>query len=258
MKFLMIFVVNICLLWSYSIQANTFKIVGIEGAPLRFYDSNQELVGIDVDIIDIIMTRLEVPYEIEIVTSSTRLRHLWESPNVDMILTYSYKAERAKYLNYPAESHIVLGWNFFVLKENLGRINFRNISDLKGLKVGATQGFSYTDEFWQAAEEGLFEIDTVVKNELNMNKLLHGRFDTYANSRIDTLYQAKKGGYVNKISYLEVPLKEKSYFNTFVKASDFPKVESLQKAYDIELKKMRDNGELKAIYSKYLGDTATY
>ena len=240
------------------VSAHSFKIVGIQGAPLRFYDENQQLVGIDVDVIDTIMKKLEVPYEIEIVASSTRLKHLWQDPNVDMILTYSYKTERAQYLDYPVQSHVTLSWNFFLLKENLGKFDFDTFDDFKGLKIGATQGFSYTKAFWEAADSGVFTLDMVVKNELNMNKLLHGRFDTYANSRIDTLFQARQGGYLDKITFLQKPLKEKQYFNTFVKVSDYPYIESIKRRYDIELQKMRKEGVLQVIYDKYLGNQESY
>lgn len=246
------------LLVSAITKADTFKIIGIEGAPLRFYDTNQQLVGIDVDVIDTIMKRLQVSYDIEIVSSSTRLEHLWQDANIDMILTYSYKNERAEYLLYPKESHITLSWNFFVLKKNLGKFDFETLNDLEGLRVGATQGFSYTKEFWDAADSGVFTLDMVVKNELNMKKLLRGRFDTYANSRIDTLYQARLGGYLSEIAFLEKPLKEKRYFNTFVKASGYQGIDEIKKGYDRELKKMRDSGELEAIYQKYLGNQESY
>jgi len=238
--------------------ANTFKVVGIEGAPLRFYDESNTLVGIDVDIIETIMERLEVSYELEMVTSSTRLKYLWRDPDVDMILTYSYKSERAEFLYYPEQSHVTLSWNFFILKENVGKFDYHSLIDLQGLTVGATNGFSYTKGFWEAADDHLFEVDTVVKNELNMPKLLRGRFDTFANSRIDTLYQAKQGGYFDKITYLEKPLKEKKYYNTFVRVSDYPNIENIKRRYDVELKKMRENGELDAIYAKYLGNAASY
>jgi polar amino acid transport system substrate-binding protein len=239
-------------------HADTFKVVGIEGAPLRFYDDTHTLVGIDVDILDTIMRRLKVSYDIEIVKSSTRLKYLWQDPDVDMILTYSYKPERAEHLYYPKQSHVTLSWNFFILKENIGKFDYTVLTDLQGLKIGATNGFSYTKAFWDAAASNVFELDTVVKNDLNMNKLLRGRFDTYANSRIDTLYQAKKGGYFDKITYLKKPLKEKAYFNTFVRVSDYPGMEDIKRSYDIELDKMRKSGELERIYAKYLGDESSY
>lgn len=231
--------------------SDALKIVGIPGAPLRYIDEANNVVGIDVDIIDTIMKRLDIEYEVELLNSSTRLKKLWRDPNVDMILTYSHKAERFKHLTYAKQSHITLGWNFFVRKENLSKIDFKKLEDLSGLKVGATLGFAYTPAFWEAAEEGIFKLDTVVKNELNLKKLVHGRFDTFANIREDTLYQAKVAGYLDEIAYLPTPLKEKKYYNTFVKVSDYPHLSRVMVRYDEELLKMKQDGTIERIYKKY-------
>ncbi len=241
----------ISIIFSGIIFAHPLKIVGIPGAPLRYINEANDLVGIDVDIVDTIMKRLDIDYEIELLNSSTRLKKLWQDPNVDMILTYSHKAERFQYLTYAKHSHITLGWNFFVRKENLGKIHFNKIDDLAGLNVGATLGFAYTPEFWQAAEDGVFELDTVVKNELNLKKLVHGRFDTFANIREDTLYQAKVAGYLDEIAYLPTSLKEKKYYNTFVKVSNYPNLASVMVRYDEELLKMKQDGSIDRIYKKY-------
>ena len=241
----------ISIIFSGMIFAHPLKIVGIPGAPLRYINEANDLVGIDVDIVDTIMKRLDIDYEIELLNSSTRLKKLWQDPNVDMILTYSHKAERFQYLTYAKHSHITLGWNFFVRKENLGKIYFNKIDDLAGLNVGATLGFAYTPEFWQAAEDGVFELDTVVKNELNLKKLVHGRFDTFANIREDTLYQAKVAGYLDEIAYLPTSLKEKKYYNTFVKVSNYPNLASVMVRYDEELLKLKQDGSIDRIYKKY-------
>jgi len=241
----------ISIIFSGMIFAHPLKIVGIPGAPLRYINEANDLVGIDVDIVDTIMKRLDIDYEIELLNSSTRLKKLWQDPNVDMILTYSHKAERFQYLTYAKHSHITLGWNFFVRKENLGKIHFNKIDDLAGLNVGATLGFAYTPEFWQAAEDGVFELDTVVKNELNLKKLVHGRFDTFANIREDTLYQAKVAGYLDEIAYLPTSLKEKKYYNTFVKVSNYPNLASVMVRYDEELLKLKQDGSIDRIYKKY-------
>ena len=97
--------------------ADTFKIVGIPGAPLRYVNASDEVVGMDVDIVKTIMDRLGIKYEINLLNSSTRLKKLWQDPNVDMILTYSHKAERFEHLIYAEQSHITLGWGFFVREE---------------------------------------------------------------------------------------------------------------------------------------------
>jgi len=236
-----------------SLFADTLNIIGIPGAPYRFYNDENKLVGFDVDILHEIMTTLDVEYKIELLDSSTRLTQMWQSPDVDMVFTLSKKAQRIKLLTFAEESHINLSWNFFIRKENKGKIFFNRYEDLAGLRIDATNGFAYTPEFWQAAQEGLFTLDTVVNNRLNLKKLVHGRFDTFASNTIETLYSAKQSGYLDEIDYLDKPLKQKTYFNTFVKASDYPNLDRVIQGYNQELKRMKRDGRYNLIYQKYFG-----
>lgn len=190
-------------LFTHSSSADTLHIIGIPGAPYRFYNDDNQLVGFDVEILDEIMGQLEVDYQIELVNSSTRLTQMWKDPNVDMVFTLSKKPQRFELLTYAKESHINLNWNFFIRKENIGKIFYNSYEDLAGLRVGATTGFAYTPDFWKAAEEGVFILDTVVNNKLNLKKLIHNRFDTFASNTIETLYSAKLEGYLDEITYLE-------------------------------------------------------
>jgi polar amino acid transport system substrate-binding protein len=248
-------IAGLFLMINSPVFARDFNIIGIPGEPLRFYNDQNQLTGIDVDIITEIMDRLDIPFSIKLISSSARLENFREDSSTDMIFTYSYNDERAKYLIYPEESHITLSWNFFYLKEYEGMFDFETFEDLKGLKVGATIGFSYTPEFWQAADDEIFILDLVVKNELNLLKLIGNRFDLYPNSRIDTLYQARSSGFLDKITYLPKPLKEKKYYNTFVRKSDYPDLDSIIQRYDEELRNMKKEGLIQNIYDKYLNDS---
>lgn len=240
---------------SQSLRAETLNIIGIPGAPYRFYNAEDKLVGFDVDILDEIMTTLGVDYQIKLIDSSTRLTQMWQNSDVDMVFTLSKKDQRIKFLTYADESHINISWNFFILKKNKEKIYFKNYEDLAGLKVGATRGFAYTPAFWQAASEGVFTLDTVVNNSLNLKKLVHGRFDTFASNTVETLYKAKQSGYLDDIVYLEKPLKQTSYFNTFVKVSDYPNLGAVIQGYNHELKEMKLDGRYKRIYQRYFGQT---
>lgn len=242
-------------LFSQGLRADTLNIIGIPGAPYRFYNAENELVGFDVDILDEIMSTLDVEYRIKLIDSSMRLTQMWQDPDVDMVFTLSKKAQRIEYLFYAAESHINISWNFFILKENKGKIFFNTYEDLAGLRVGATNGFAYTPAFWNAAREGVFTLDTVVNNTLNLKKLIHGRFDTFASNTIETLYSAKQSGYLDDVIYLEPPLKQTPYFNTFVKVSDYPHLDDLIQGYNHELKQMKQDGRYQRIYQKYFGQT---
>lgn len=238
-----------------NVYADTLNIIGIPGAPYRFYNEDDKLVGFDVDILNEIMDKLNVEYHIELVNSSTRLTKMWQSPDVDMVFTLSKKQERLELLTYAKESHINLSWNFFIRKENEHKIFFDSYEDLAGLNVGATSGFAYTTAFWEAAEQGVFTLDTVVDNKLNLKKLVHGRFDTFASNTIETLYSAKQAGYLNEITYLQKPLKQTPYYNTFVKASDYLNLKGLIHDYNRELSMMKEDGRYQIIYQKYFGLT---
>jgi polar amino acid transport system substrate-binding protein len=65
---------------------------------------------------------------------------------------------------------------FFYLKSNpLG--DWNTLSDLEGKRIGATSGFTYTAEFWDAAKSKRLDIQEASSDELNFKKLLKGRVD---------------------------------------------------------------------------------
>jgi len=230
-----------------------FIIAGIPEEPNRWFDANGKMVGIDIDIIEYIMKKMEIPYKIILESSSARLEANWMSdqPPYDLVFTYSHKAERETYLYYAKESHIEFSWNFFIKKEDEGKYKFEKWEDLKPYKIGATQGISYSDEFWKAHADGLFDLDIVQKNEIQMDKLLAKRIDMVPLNTQATLCEAKKNGFLDKISYLPKPIKSKPYYNTFVKKSSYPDLNGIMVKYDEILKEMKADGTLKSLLSKY-------
>jgi polar amino acid transport system substrate-binding protein len=53
------------------------------------------------------------------------------------------------------------------------------IEDLKGIRIGATLGYNYGDQFSAAEKEGRILVDRVAKDETNFKKLLHKRIDIF-------------------------------------------------------------------------------
>ncbi|HPO49898.1 MAG TPA: ABC transporter substrate-binding protein, partial [Spirochaetota bacterium] len=93
--------------------------------------------------------------------------------------------------------------------------------------------------------------DEVVKDELQITKLLNGRIDMAPLSTSTTLYKASKNGYLDKITYLPKPMKSEAYYNTFVKKSDYPGLKDIIKNYDAILSRMKAEGILQKIRDKY-------
>jgi len=234
------------------VMAQELIIGGIPEEGMRVKTDEGLYAGFDVDVIDYIMKELKIPYKILLFDSSPRLKDSWINGNdLDMVFTYSVNTDREAYLIYPKESHIQLSHHFFILKKNEGKIIYNTFEDFKGLKVGITQGWAYTPEFWQAVGSGIFQSDVQPVGERQIKKLLAGRFDIAPLPTYSTLYDAKNKGYADQITYLPKPLKSEPYYNTFVKKSNYPGLRELVDQYDRILKNMKDDGTLNAIITKY-------
>ena len=234
-------------LLTQSLLAETLNIIGIPGAPYRFYNEENQLVGFDVDILNEVMTTLDLEYKIELLDSSTRLTQMWQSPDVDMVFTLSKKAQRLKLLTYAEEPHINLSWNFFIRKSNEGKIKYDTLDDLKGLKVGATKSFAYTDEFWAAD----LDLDVMPNNDKQLKKLINNRFDVVPMTTLSTLHKARINGQIDKITFLPKVLVYTKLYNTFTKTSTYPNKAKLIREYNLTIKKLTKSGQIQAIFDKY-------
>ena len=240
-----------------------FLIEGIIEPPLRWYDENHELRGIDIDIITLALTKMKdiIPrYKIRLLESSPRLTINWQEGKSDMVFSYSKKEEREKYLYYANVSHITQSYSFFLKKDFVasqkrkGReVKFQDYSDLKDYTFAATKSVAYTPEFWKYVNDGTLKTSLVVHNELTMRMLLHGRVDIIPHNLIPGFWIAEQGGYSDQIMALPKPLKEKKYYNTFVKKSDYPGIadQTIIKRYDEVITAMKENGDIKRIMRKY-------
>ena len=88
--------------------------------------------------------------------------------------------ERAKYFLY-SEPLLFDDTVFFHLKDN-GFPDWETLDDLVGTRIGATRGYTYTKEFWDAARSGRLDIQEANSDEANFKKLLAGRIDTFPTS----------------------------------------------------------------------------
>lgn len=55
--------------------------------------------------------------------------------------------------------------------------SWQRLQDLKGYRIGATQGYTYTRDFWDAANSKLLDVRVVNRDELSMKMLLRQRLD---------------------------------------------------------------------------------
>lgn len=165
-----------------------------------------------------------------------------------MILAVSKNSDREHYLYFPTNSYLDLTWHFFIHADNVGKIHFEKLSDLKALVIGATHEYSYTPEFWEAQ----LNLMVVSRNELIIPLLLAKRVDAAPMNTLATLHELKTKDLQDKIIYLPKPLSSKKYYNVFSKNSDYPKIETLVSAYDKVLEQMQNDGTIQLIFDRHL------
>lgn len=88
--------------------------------------------------------------------------------------------ERALDFHYSAPL-LVDSTVFFYMKDN-PIPDWETLDDFKGRRIGATAGYTYTPEFWEAAKSKRLNIQEASSDELNFKKLLKGRIDMFPTS----------------------------------------------------------------------------
>ena len=231
-----------------AVQAQRkFIVIGDQEPVFRYRDDNGKITGIDIEIIDLVMKELKLPYEFYLIKSTARGVAEAKRGSVDMLMSKIMKEDRKSYLIYPQETYRNIAWNFFIRKEDEGKIKYDSFDDLKGLKVGATKSFAYSDAFWAAD----LDLDIMPNNHKQLDKLIYKRFDIVPMTTLSTLYMARMNGQSDKITYLPKVLAYTKLYNVFTKASRYPNKEKLIKEYDRAIIKLTKNGQLQAIFDKY-------
>lgn len=229
--------------------ARTLIIEGLEEPPLKWLDYNTPR-GIDVDIMTEVLDELGIrDFTFRFVDSGRRLLHNAQQGESDIILTLSQNDERAEYLEYPEEAHLLLDWRFAIRVEDVNRIRFSEFEDLAPYRIGAAAGYSYTRTFW---ESGL-DIETVARNDLLIPMLLENRLDVVPVNYLSTVFDSIQSGKRKQLAFLYPPLRRAAYYNPFARASDYPDKAKFLKAYDKIIRDMRNDGRLLAIFERYLG-----
>ena len=138
-------------------------------------------------------------------------RGVIETKNGNYIaLSYVYWSkdrEKEFYLSEPISEEKIV---FFHLKSNPIK-DWKTLDDLKNYKFGATRGYTYTKEFWQAAESKRLKVDLTDSDTQNFKKLFVGRIDIFPSGLVNGYSLLQKEFDVSKshlISFHPKPLSE--------------------------------------------------
>ncbi len=92
--------------------------------------------------------------------------------------SYWYKSKEREKDCYYSDSISIEKLVFFHLKSNPMK-DWHTLEDLKNYKIGATRGYTYIKEFWDAAKSKKLSVQVTNTDKQNIEKLLIGRIDIF-------------------------------------------------------------------------------
>lgn len=178
-------------------------------------------------------------------------RGLRETKNGDYsALSYVYftkDREKEFYLSDPiSEEKIVL----FHLKANPIK-DWEKLDDLKDYKFGATRGYTYNEEFWQAAESKRLKVDVTDNDMQNFKKLFAGRIDIFPSGLVNgyrILQKEFEAGKLELLTYHLTPLTNTTGHLAFTRSRQDSG--SLLQIFNHGLKKLKKEG----LYDQFRDD----
>ena len=231
-------------------EQELFIVTDTEFPPFGYMENNKQ-VGIDIEMVNEIVRRLNLKIEIKMVPWN-RLLAMTKKGTCDASFSLFKTEERERFaLFVTAEPIHYSTYKYYVLKGK--EFKYEKISDLYGKTIGINAGFNISDEFDKACEERKITKQEVEDTETNIKKLLGGRFDALVDNDLVLPFVAKKLGVLDRIVALPKPAKEKrGAFLVLSKASEnIEDKEALLKQINDTLTAMEKDGTIEEIINKY-------
>lgn len=218
------------------------------------YTKNDRMLGINVDLVERIMTSLRLPYEIR----SYPWPRAWmmaERGQADVVLSVSYHPDREQVLYYtdgqrtaakdgslPVDYLWLSRYGFFVKNTNGDNDQFNSYESIIASKarVGLNKGYSYAPSFPADRFQSHIYYDT----EAGFMGLIKDEIDVYPMDMTVGRHTLLEMGLDKSVSCLPQVLFSKAYLCPFVKASDYPGLESIMYEFYHQLRQLRASGLL--------------
>jgi len=231
-------------------QEQVLRLATIEDFKPFVWKENNRAAGIDSDIVSEMARRAGIGTEIKFVPWK-RAMHMTKKGTADGAFTAFKTPEResfAHYLSYPIHFST---YSLFVVKGH--EFLFQSVEDLYEKEIGINSGFSLGKKFEEAKKNGKILVQEAKTTEQNIKKLLIGRFEAYIGNLHATLYALKTMGLSGRIVYLPHPVqKPRGAYLIISKTAEIKNKEELIRRLDDALKKMKEDGTIENIHSKYL------
>ena len=181
-------------------SARTLELVTLQYPPYE-YEEDGELKGFVVDIIHAVFQRMDQPINITLLPWARALQMI-EDGTADAIFTAYKTPERELFADYSNEILMPQVISLFVRQGSPITFN-GDLAELKQYTFGAVRGVSYGRVFDEAVEQAIIEQpDLAATGEINMEKLIAGRFDILVSNKYGGLHILQKMGALNQVREL--------------------------------------------------------
>lgn len=209
------------------------------------YEKNGKPAGLDYEITREVLHRLNVELELQFMPWKRCLLAM-EQGSADGILDIFHLPEREAHMQFIDEPLSDIEFVLFFARNR--PYPFKHLDDLRGLVVGVSPGYWYTDEAFRNSK--LFRREEAPTHEANLGKLVRNRVDLVVNDRRAGLYLAGQLGLERQLGYNPTPV---SRGRLYLALRRDPALRPLAEAFSRELRRFKRE----PAYAQLLGRYAT-
>lgn len=171
------------------------------------------------------------------------------SEHYDASAVWSCTRERLKDYIYSAP---ILPYQYVFYHRAEEAFQWETLSDLKGMTIGLTQGYSYGETLGEAIDRGWVTADTTTSDAANFQKLLLDRIDLFpmdpvVGSAILNEHFPLNG---SRITFHPRPLRKAFHHIVFDRSA--PAAEELRLAFDRGITELRESGRYQTLITEAL------
>lgn len=218
--------------------------------PFRIVGTRGEVGGVDAEIVKNIFRKLGYQIDLQVYPWA-RTYKLGETGRLPVIFSFTKNDEREKHFYFSDPINTVKDVLF---KRRDRDLNWKSLQDLAGKSIGVSQGYSYSSDFMELMEKGVFKPDYAagrIPELIHLRKLAKGRLDYFIceASVCSYLIQLDKKQFAD-IHYVNRVVGQTRTFHVgFSKAN--PEGKKLLQAFNKELARLAENGELEKLYRRF-------
>jgi len=163
-----------------------------EAPPYQLTDESGNITGYLVDLIRAVFKEMNLQIKL-IMAPYARCQYGTQKGDFDFYFLAGKTEKRLEWGYFPSESLMIQHWGFSIRKKDEGKIQFRQLEDLKGLNIGVVRGQYYGKDNMEYARKHC-KIDYAANDEQNHRKLDIGRVDCIFTEINVSQYLTKKLG----------------------------------------------------------------